>query len=190
MKAIKYISALSLLTMNMNIFAIDPVSILTMLCSGVSLLSNSKGSSDSLLGNVFTSKEQISLKVINFDIDKEVNNGAAIEVHIVIVYDESFFQSLKKLNSNTYFNDVDNLKKLNPNKMIILKFEFVAKTTITSSDISAKYKKDSVEPIGALVFAKYSRNQSSAAKHVAVIPVESKTITLKFKKDNFNLTTA
>ena len=186
MKIIKYISV-SLIFINMSVFAIDPVSIATMLCSAVSLLSSSKKDNSSLLGNLLASKEQISLKNVNFNIDANVNNNAAIEIHVVILYDEILFKAIKELNSNRYFQDMENLKKLNPNKIVILKFEFVAKAIITTADISKKYPKDGLEPIGALVFARYSNRQSSADKHVAVIPIEAETIILKCKRDNFDL---
>ncbi|MDR3155587.1 MAG: hypothetical protein LBT90_00600 [Holosporaceae bacterium] len=144
-----------------------------------------------------------------FEVDQDVNNNAAIEVHIVIIYEEKsqdnkigLTHSLKNTDSTKYFSKdfVDQLKKDNPNRLVIYKFTFAAEARITNWE-EVKYENDHMVPVCGLVFANYScgsnaggnsQNNSgstsnSANCYRAEIPSECKKMKIILHKSNFTL---
>jgi hypothetical protein len=163
----------------------------------------------------FESSSKLNLEKVMFDIDGDVNNKAAIEVHIVIVYEEKsgekigLAHSLKNTNSSTYFSKdfIDQLKKDNPDKLVIYKFTFVAEPRITNWE-EIKYENNHMIPVCGLVFANYScgsgdrgsanggsdsnvgnnsDSRSSANCYRAEIPHECKKMKIILHKSNFAL---
>jgi hypothetical protein len=136
--------------------------LIKMLCCAFFLLPNYS------LGLFDFNTSKLSLEKVMFDIDEDVNNNSAIEVHIVIVYESEksadkigLAHSLKNTNSRTYFSKdfLDQLKKDNPDRLVIYKFTFVAEARITNW-IEIKYENDHMTPVCGIVFANYSCGNS------------------------------
>lgn len=116
------------------------------------------------LSNFFdTKKPGTILESVMFTIADDTNNGAAVEVHLVVVYSDVLNAEICKLSSEEYFRRSEQIKKDFPEKVKIFKWTFAAKARV-SDWIKIDYPKYET-PLAAYVFFKYSGSRSLGGFH-------------------------
>lgn len=111
------------------------------------------------LSNFFdTKKPGTTLESVRFTIFDDTNNGAAVEVHLVIVYSDVLNAEICKLSSEEYFRRSEQITKDFPEKVKIFKWTFAAKARV-SDWIKVNYPTYET-PLAAYIFVRYSGPRS------------------------------
>jgi hypothetical protein len=135
-----------------------------------------------MLGEILSAKSGVSLEEVAISVEEDMNNSGALKVHVVIVYEESLAEELRKMSSRTYFRMVDQLVKDYPDKMKILEWELVAKKRLIPAT-KVKYPSDHMTPLAAFVFADYS----SPGEHRARIPNYCEKVKIILNKEDLDM---
>jgi hypothetical protein len=153
-----------------------------MALSAASSLNTLTSKKDSMLGDVFASKEGVTLEKIRISTEEDMNSKGAVRVHIVIVYDQEVAGILKNMASSEYFKRVDQLIRDNQDKMKIFEITLVAKKRNVPIE-NLKYPIDHMTPVACYIFVNYS----SPGEHRAKIPDSWEGINISFEKDDFHV---
>jgi type VI secretion system protein len=153
-----------------------------MALSAASSLDTLTSKKDSMLGDIFSSKEGVTLEKIRVSTEEDMNSKGAVKVHIVIVYDREVAGILKTMSASEYFKRVDQLIRDNQDKMKIFEIELVAKKrSVPMEDL--EYPTDHLTPVACYIFANYS----SPGEHRARIPDSWEGINMSLEKDDFHV---
>lgn len=154
-----------------------------------------------MLSNVLPSSyaSGVKLQDVMFTVENQMNNGAAVEVHLVIAYTSTLSDTLKKMPSYQYFRQASQIAKDFPEKVKILKWTLPAKPR-TSDWVPIDYPTYN-PPVAAYIFANYGDSTSttttsgssdvifstSGKHHRATIPPSCKKLKITLGKDDFSI---
>jgi hypothetical protein len=155
-----------------------------MAMSAAASLKTLNGGGDSFfgLGNILSPKRKVAIEEVMLEVEENMNNNAAVKVHIVIIYDPELVRELMKLSSYQYFRDIEQLVKDYPDKIKIYEWELVAKKRLIPW-AKLEYPDEHMEPLAGFIFAGYSGNRQYRAK----IPPTFKKVKIILKKDDFSV---
>lgn len=94
---------------------------------------------------------KVWLEKIQFKAADNVNDTSPVTVHIVIPYKEDLFKELMKMDSETYFHKLDQLKSDHAGQIEIFEWDI-----IRGQRLNATIDPSRVSGEGAIVFARYS----------------------------------
>ena len=154
---------------------------------GVAIMSlgNTLSSSDkdSWLNKILAAKGNVDIEQIMISVNQNMNQGGAVKLHVLIVYEKELIAELEKMSSREYFRQVDQLIKDHPDKMKIFSWELVAKQRI-GPWTPLEYPIGHMIPLAGFVFADYSTN----GEHRAQLPI-GKKVKITLEENDFEITT-
>ena len=136
-------------------------------------------------GGAFSAEGNLVIKQVMFVIDEDVNQNAAVKIHIVIVYEKELITALKVMPASRYFTAVEQLKKDHPDKIKVFEWTFVAKKRITAW-IDIPYDDSFLTPLGGFVFINYDQ-RVSPGENRAVIPKSWKKMKINCRRSSFDV---
>lgn len=128
------------------------------------------------------SDNDFSLENIMVVTEAGMNNGGAMNVHLVIVYSKEILQILGTVSARQYFSMIDQLIKDHPDTMKIYSWTLVAENRIRGWQ-PIETLKDSMTPLGGFIFADYD---NSTGVHRARIPNYEK-VRVTFGRNDFKI---
>ncbi len=188
-----------------TVFAgIDPSSAFLFLMPSVISAISGKGeggASPASIGGILSSKKEITLEEIVFSVEENLNDNAAVRVHLVLVYTKELKDKLSSLTSRQYFEDFKQLIKDNPDKIKILEWQICAERRTFSWKKSGESA--FAPPKSAFIFVSYNTIGNSAGnfsghgnsngvthggnEHRAVVPINCRKIKIMLEKEDFKL---
>ena len=126
------------------------------------------------------SDNDFSLENIMVVTEEGMNNGGAMNVHLVIVYSKEMLQILGTMSARQYFSMIDQLIKDHPDTMKIYSWTLIAENRIRGWQPIETFK-ESMTPLGGFIFADYD---DGIAVHRARIPNYEK-IKVSFGRNDF-----
>lgn len=156
----------------------------------------------SSFSDMFASDDGIKLQKATINVATDMNNGAAVKMHLVIVYSKELVSKLSTLRSDRYFEMVDQLKRDYPEQMKIFAWEIIAKEQMFPSKI--EYPRDHMTPLAGFIFVSYTDNNrygngglnnnmstsiagQTSHPYRARVPPSSEEIEIYLEKDNFKI---
>lgn len=132
----------------------------------------------------FSPEGYVEAENIIFNVDEDMNQKGAVTLFFVVCYDPVLLNALKsdtaeqfKKRSETYMHDY-------PDKIVILKWNIVAKKRVTAPiPVGKYYEKDGLSPVGGFIFVTYS----SPGEHRYRIPGSWKGIEISLQKTECKL---
>lgn len=122
------------------------------------------------IGDFFSGKnegEDFPLEKVWITTKSNTNNGGAMKVHLVLVYDKSVFDELGKISARRYFNLIDQLHKDHPDKLKVIKWDLIASDNLGLDSFKVETYVDAMRVYGGYMFADYSNNRFA---HRAKVP--------------------
>lgn len=122
------------------------------------------------IGDFFSGKnegEDFPLEKVWITTNSNTNNGGAMKVHLVLVYDKSVFDELGKISARRYFNLIDQLHKDHPDKLKVIKWDLIASDNLGLDSFKVETYVDAMRVYGGYMFADYSNNRFA---HRAKVP--------------------
>lgn len=111
----------------------------------------------SVAKSFFASEGDVEIENIIFNIDEDMNQKGAVTVYFVVCYDQVLFNALKTDSADQFKRRIDTYMHDYPDKIVILKWDLVAKRRVTSRIPVAKYyERGSLSPVGGFIFVTYS----------------------------------
>jgi len=110
---------------------------------------------------------EFPLETIWITTRNNTNNGGAMKVHFVLVYDKSVFDELGKISARRYFELIDQLHKDHPDKLKVINWDLVASDNLGLDSFKIDTYVDVMDIYGGYIFADYSNNKFA---HRAKIP--------------------
>ena len=155
---------------------------------GMDMLS---GLGSTLGGFLKNEKPGLTLESVAFQVFDETNSGAAVEVHLVIIYDDRLAEKIREMTAYEYFRQehYDKISKNYPGKVKIFKWTLPAKSTISDWK-KIPYPNIDLVPILGRIFAKYSNDSSGSSAHdkcSITIEASTKKLEIILKKDSIEL---
>lgn len=121
---------------------------------------------------------KVWLTKVHFEVAPDLNNNAAVTVHLLIIYDKKIFMELAKLNSAQYFQKLDQYKRDSAQHIDWIVFEVVPGQHLEPKPIQPSKGTG----IGVLIFASYE----TPGDHRAPV-AEEKEIILNLGKADFKV---
>lgn len=122
------------------------------------------------IGDFFSGKSgdgDFPLEKVWITTKSNTNNGGAMKVHLILVYDKSVFDELGKISARRYFNLIDQLHKDHPDKLKVIKWDLIASDNLGLDSFKVETYIDTMSVYGGYVFADYSNNRFA---HRAKVP--------------------
>lgn len=121
---------------------------------------------------------KVWLEKVNFAASDNVNDGSPVTVHIVVVYKPELLTDLSKMDSETYFQKVEQIKLDNTGQIDVFCWDIIRgqhlnEVPVTLSKVSGE---------GVLVFARYS---SPGPHRVAI--ADDREVTIQLDKLDFKV---
>ncbi len=111
-------------------------------------------------------EKHVFLKSVAFEVDPDANRGDAFVCNIVIPYSEDLNNRLKSMDAQTYFTELENLKKTYKDSLEIFSYDIIPGKNKLSKKVEPKSR---LKAKGAYIFAKYS-SQGKYAEKIGLYP--------------------
>jgi type VI secretion system protein len=98
------------------------------------------------------SPAKVWLQKISIRASDDMNDSSPVKIHVVIPYKEDLYKDLLKMNADTYFKRVDQLKHDNVDQLDIFSWDVIRNQRL--NDLPITPTKCSGE--GVIIFARYS----------------------------------
>ncbi|MDR1551723.1 MAG: hypothetical protein LBS14_03535 [Holosporaceae bacterium] len=109
--------------------------------------------------DLFTSKENISLKKIVIVTKDYTNNGSAVRVYLIFVYQDFLVEELKKMSAKDTISNLEQLAKDHPDGLHVLQWELTAKNR-TSPEYSVEYPPEAKVSFVVVTYSPTAEKQS------------------------------
>ena len=98
---------------------------------------------------------KIWLEKVEFQASEDVNDDSPITVHLIIFYDKKLFEKLLAMDSETYFESFEQIKRDSVGAC-----DFFCWDIVKGSHFSKKIEPSRVDGLGGLIFARYKPDKS------------------------------
>lgn len=135
---------------------------------------------NSISGSLFSSKSKpLWLRSISIQSDENINDFSPVRIHVVFAYEQGVYDKLIKMNSDTYFNQSEQLKEDFNEAMQIFEWDVIRNQIINDQKIIPQKPTGS----GIIVFANYL----SPGMHRKTVGTDEK-ISIHLHETDFDLT--
>ena len=124
-------------------------------------------------------EKHVFLRNVAFEVDPDANNGNAFVCNITVPYSEDLNQRLKSMDAQTYFTQLETLKKTYKDSLEIFTYDIIPGKNKRSKKIEPRSR---FKAKGAYIFAKYC----SPGKYAETIGLYPKLL-VQMKKDRMEL---
>ncbi len=106
-----------------------------------------------LLSGCDTLEKHVYIRNVAFEVDHDANRGSAFVCNITIPYSEDLNQRLKNMDAQSYFTQLEELKRTYKDSIEIFTYDIIPGKNKTSKKIEPRSR---FKAKGAYIFAKYS----------------------------------
>ena len=124
-------------------------------------------------------EKHVLLRNIAFEVDPDANKGDAFVCNIAVPYSEDLNQRLKSMDAQTYFTQLEDLKKTYKDSLEIFTYDIIPGKNKLSKKVEPRSR---FKAKGAYIFAKYS----SPGRYSETIGLYPKLLA-KMKRDRMEI---
>ena len=124
-------------------------------------------------------EKHVFLRNVAFEVDPDANNGSAFVCNIAVPYSEDLNQRLKSMDAQTYFTQLETLKKTYKDSLEIFTYDIIPGKNKLSKKVEPRSR---FKAKGAYIFAKYS----SPGRYSETIGLYPKLLA-KMKRDRMDI---